>query len=184
MVTWPWTNRTKANIHLEHKRTTTTTTTFNGLFSRTTLVSRHQKGKPFWILLEQAMMGWQWHQLDHMQIIRISLHTDNHASTSPLSFFKDRMPFLPPNQQRQSTEGNWTTNVLQHKIHIKNYSRCGHLLWPPAWKRNMLYSYSSSGPRGESYSWSLLWRWLHATSHWLSSPSVLQQNTRRKNTQV
>jgi len=26
--------------------------TFNGLFSRTTWVSRHQKGKPFWILLK------------------------------------------------------------------------------------------------------------------------------------
>jgi len=29
---------------------------FNGLFSRTTWVSWHQKGKPFWILLE---WGWQ-----------------------------------------------------------------------------------------------------------------------------
>jgi len=29
--------------------------------------------KPFWILLEQEMMGWQWHQLDHMQIICTSL---------------------------------------------------------------------------------------------------------------
>jgi len=32
-----------------------------------------QKGKPFWILLEQEMMEWQWHQLDHMQIICTSL---------------------------------------------------------------------------------------------------------------
>jgi len=30
------------------------------------------------------MMGWQWHQLDHMQIICTSLQTDNHASTSRL----------------------------------------------------------------------------------------------------
>jgi len=44
---------------------------FNGLFSRTAWVSRHQKGKPFWILLEQEMMGWQWHQLDHMKIILV-----------------------------------------------------------------------------------------------------------------
>ena len=29
-------------------------------------------------------MGWQWHQLDHMQIICTSLQTDNHASTSPI----------------------------------------------------------------------------------------------------
>jgi len=33
----------------------------------------------------------------------ISLQTDNHASTPPL-FSTDRMPFLPRNQQRQSTE--------------------------------------------------------------------------------
>jgi len=38
-----------------------------------------------------------------------SLQTDNHASTPPLSFFTGRMPFLPPNQQRQSTEGKSTS---------------------------------------------------------------------------
>jgi len=51
------------------------------------------------------MMWWQWHRLDHMHIICTSLQTDNHASTSPLSFFAGRIPFLPPNQLRQSTEG-------------------------------------------------------------------------------
>jgi len=35
-----------------------------------------------------------------------SLQTDNHASTPPLIFFAGRMPFLPPNQQCQSTEGS------------------------------------------------------------------------------
>jgi len=50
------------------------------------------------------MVGCQWHQLDHMHIICTSFQIDNHASTSPLSF-TGRMPFLPPNQQRQSTEG-------------------------------------------------------------------------------
>jgi len=61
---------------------------FNSLFSRMTWVSRNQKGKPFWILPEQEMMGWQWHQLKHMQIICTSLPTDNHASTSPFSFYR------------------------------------------------------------------------------------------------
>ena len=41
----------------------------------------------------------------HMQVCT-SLQTDKHASTPPLSFFTGRMPFLPPNQQRQSTEGS------------------------------------------------------------------------------
>jgi len=31
-------------------------------------------------------MGWQWHQLDHMQIICTSLQTDNLASTPSLNF--------------------------------------------------------------------------------------------------
>jgi len=34
--------------------------------------------------MKQEMMGWQWHQLDNMQIICTSLQTNSHASTSPL----------------------------------------------------------------------------------------------------
>jgi len=77
---------------------------FNGLFSRTTWVSRYQP--PIWILMNQQMMGWRWRQLDHMQIICTSLQTDNHASTSLLKFFTGQMRFLTPNQHCQSTEGS------------------------------------------------------------------------------
>ena len=50
------------------------------------------------------MMGWQWHQLDHMQIICTSLQTDNHATTSLFRFYRpDALP--APNQQCQSSEG-------------------------------------------------------------------------------
>ena len=45
---------------------------------------------------------WKWHQLGHMQVCTL-LQTDNHTSTPPLSFYR---PFLPPNQQRQSAQGN------------------------------------------------------------------------------
>ena len=48
--------------------------------------------------MKQEMMGWQWHQLDHMQIMCTSLQTDSHASTSLLNFFRDQMLFLTPNQ--------------------------------------------------------------------------------------
>jgi len=42
-------------------------------------------------------MGWQWHQLDHMQIICTSLQTDNHASTSSLNFYGlDALPTAQP----------------------------------------------------------------------------------------
>ena len=70
----------------------------------TTQVSRYQKGKTSLDFTEARDSEWQWHQLGHMQVCT-SLQADNHASTPPLSFFTGRMPFLPPNQQRQSTEG-------------------------------------------------------------------------------
>jgi len=97
----------------------TTTTTllhpFNGLFSRTTCISRHQKCQPFCILLEQEMMWWLWHQPNHMQ----NTPPDNYGSSVPYhSVFRGRMPFLLPNQQRQSTEGKaaclWDGNIGQN----------------------------------------------------------------------
>jgi len=39
-----------------------------------------------------------------MQVCTL-LQTDNHASTPTAQLFTGRMPFLPPNQQCQSTEG-------------------------------------------------------------------------------
>jgi len=65
-------------------------------------MSRYQKGKTNLDFTEARDSEWQWHQLGYMQICT-SLQTDNHVSTPPLSFFTGRMPFLPPNQQHQST---------------------------------------------------------------------------------
>jgi len=82
------------------------THSFNGTFSWTTQVSRYQKGKTNLDFTGARDREWQWHQLGHMQVCT-SHQTDNHASTPPLSFFTGQMSFLPPNQQRQSTEGSW-----------------------------------------------------------------------------
>jgi len=58
-------------------------------FSMTTWVSQHHKGKPFWIILEQKKMRWVASPGPYAnQIICTSLQTDNHASTSPLSFYR------------------------------------------------------------------------------------------------
>ena len=77
--------------------TTTTLQPFNGLSSRPKWVRRHQKGKPFWILVQLKMVGWQWHQLDYMQIICTLLQTDSPASTSPLTFYRpDALPAAQP----------------------------------------------------------------------------------------
>jgi len=67
-------------------------------------VSRYQKGKTNLDFTEARESEWQLCQLGHMQVC-ISLQADNHASTPPLKFLTGRMPFLPPNQQCQSTEG-------------------------------------------------------------------------------
>jgi len=41
-------------------------------------------------------MGWQWHQLPHVEIICTSLQAANHASTLPLSFYRlDALPATP-----------------------------------------------------------------------------------------
>jgi len=77
----------------------------------TTRVSRYQKGKTRKVktnldLLEQEIVsgsGICW------AICSLHLIPDNHANIPPLSFFTGWMPFLPPNQQRQSTEGNEDT---------------------------------------------------------------------------
>jgi len=66
-------------------------------------VSQYRKGKTNLDFTEARDSEWQWHQLGHMQVCT-SLQTDKHASIPPLKFFTGRMPFLPPSQQRQSTE--------------------------------------------------------------------------------
>ena len=86
---------------------------FNDLFSGTTWVSRYQKGKTNLDFTGARDSEWQWHQLGHMQVCT-SLRSDNHASSPPL-FFTGRMPFLPPNQQRQSTEGTYATQELVNR---------------------------------------------------------------------
>jgi len=51
--------------------------------------------------MKQEMMGWQWHQLDHMRIICTSLQRDNQASTSLLNCFTDALPKAQPTVSKQ-----------------------------------------------------------------------------------
>ena len=67
--------------------------------SRTTRVSQYHKCKTNLDFTGARDSEWQWHQLGHMQVCT-SFQTDTrqHQATT-------QMPFQPPNQQRQSTEG-------------------------------------------------------------------------------
>ena len=66
-----------------------------GPLSRTTQVSRYQKGKTNLDFAEARASEWQWHQLDHMQVCTL-FQTDNHASTPPLSFLQAGCPSCRP----------------------------------------------------------------------------------------
>jgi len=77
---------------------------FNGLFSGTTWVSRYQKGETSLVLNEardDGVLGWQWHQLEHMQTICTSLQTDNHTNSPSLNFYSpDALPDAQPTMSK------------------------------------------------------------------------------------
>jgi len=58
-------------------------------------VNQYQKGKTNLDFTEARDSEWQWHQLGHMQIC-ISLQTNNHGSTPPLSFLQTGCPSCHP----------------------------------------------------------------------------------------
>jgi len=79
---------------------------FNSLFSMPMWVSWYQKGLDLNEVRDDGILGWQWHQLDHMQTICTLLKTDNHINASSLNFYRI-YAFLTPNQECQSTEGKY-----------------------------------------------------------------------------
>ena len=81
---------------------------FNSPLSRATWVSRYQKGKTNLAFTEARDSEWQWHQLGHRLCKSAPRSRQKPRQHPPLSF-TGRMPFLPPNQQRQSTEGTTVT---------------------------------------------------------------------------
>ena len=77
---------------------------FNGPFSGTTQVSHYQKGKTNLDFAEASDSEWQWHQLGHMQVC-ITLQTDNHSSTPPLSFLQAGCPSCRPTNGIKALKG-------------------------------------------------------------------------------
>jgi len=110
-------------------QTSHTHTRLTALFSRTTRVSRYQKGKTNLDFTEARDSECQWHQLDHMQV-STSLQTDNHASTRPLSFLQAGCPSCrPTNSVKALREGKYHykhTRTLSVRLHRQH--RCVRLL--------------------------------------------------------
>ena len=84
---------------------------FNGLFSRTTWVSRYQKSKTNLDFTAARDSEWQWHQLGHMQVCT-SLQTENHANTPPLVFYRpDALPATQPTASKHWRHQIWWPSV-------------------------------------------------------------------------
>ena len=92
---------------------------FNGLFSRTTWVSRYQKGKTNLDFTGARDSEWQWHQLGHMQVCT-SLQTDNHASTPPLGFLQAGCPSCRPTNSVKALKALYQPS---HRM-AKTYAVC------------------------------------------------------------
>jgi len=77
-------------------------------------VSQYQKGKTNLDFTEARDSEWQWHQLGHMHHISAPRSRQITTPAPHHSVFTGRMPFLPPNQQRQSTSVHTFTNDVQY----------------------------------------------------------------------
>ena len=103
--------------------THTHTNPFNGPFSRTTQVSRYQKGKTNLDFTEARDSEWQWHQLGHMQVCTL-LQIDNHTSTRPLFFYRlDALPAAQPTASK-----HWR-HILCLCVFPLHYHTVGLLYW-------------------------------------------------------
>jgi len=118
---------TTSNNNLARFNTYTTHNRFTALWilSGTLQVRWYQKGKTNLDFTEARDCEWQWYQLGHMQICtsprQITTQAPHHSA------FTGWMPFLPPNQQHQITEG--TTITQQYRvIYCKKTRKSNHSL--------------------------------------------------------
>ena len=106
--------RPSTSIGLQHTHTHTTVLLLFWNMSGTTRVSRYQKGKTSKVktnldLLEQEILsgnGICW------ALCKSAPHPRQPHQHPTTQFFTGQMPFLPPNQQHQSTEGHWVTSLF------------------------------------------------------------------------
>ena len=81
-----------------------------------------RKVEPFRILMKQDTTGWQWHQLDHMQVICTSMQSDNHAGTSSLNLLQVRCSSWRPTKSVEALKAMQSTQqanfILQNAITV------------------------------------------------------------------
>ena len=86
-------------------------------------MSWYQKGKTNLDFTEARDSGWQWHQLGHMQVC-ISLQTDNHTSTPPLSFLQAGCPSCRPTNSVKALKAVSSKNTCCDAISVCLAGEC------------------------------------------------------------
>ena len=106
---------------------------FNCLFSWTTWVSRYQKGKTSLDLNEardDGVLGWQWHQLKHMQTICTLLQTDNHTNTSSRNFHRlDALPDAQPTLSNHWRHNRTITEMTVIHFYCTQHNTLKYSCW-------------------------------------------------------
>ena len=140
---------------------------FNSLFSRTTWVSQYQKGKTSLDLnqtRDNGFLGWQWHQLDHMQTIWHQ--TDSHTNTLSFSFYRpdalsDAQPTLSKHRRHNVLSVNAIKMKTRWEVALADVNRTVSTRAPMSWccwTRFVLARTSSA----ESQTWS----WVISAPRW------------------
>ena len=85
-------------------------------------VSRYQKGKTSLDLnkaRDDGVLGWQWHQLDHMQTICTSLQTDNHTNTTSINVYRSNA--LPDAQPSVRALKAYSLQKVQQEMYMRKW---------------------------------------------------------------
>jgi len=100
-----WNSSTQANTH-------TNTHPFNGPFSRTTWVSRYQKGKTNLDLTEARDSEWQWNPLSAPRSRQITTPAPHHS----VFYRPDALPATQPTASNHWRQHRLTTTIIIHAL--------------------------------------------------------------------
>ena len=134
--------------------THTHTHTFNDPFTRTTRVSRYQKG-----FTGGRDSEWQWHQLGHVQVCTL-LQADNHTSTPPLSFLHAGCPSCHPTNSVKAEKAVTLVPDFSILVHTSSISVLLLVFYDP-----LTFSFQVTNPShcSLSFSSSGLTTWIPST---------------------
>jgi len=122
--------------------------------------------------MKQEITQWQWHQLDHMQIICTSHQTDNHASTWLLSFYRpDTLLNAQPTASKQRKQKNFSRVNVTLNDGLPNATNDLH---------DSRMTWQLSHPGSRSHTWPRVWHSRGDSSSRCDSvllPVICQQST-------